>query len=160
VIIPLFNAAGTDALLSSFDSINVMRPPAITHPVSCLSEGSMDGHWLEWPGGRRCWSGADIPCHVPESEHDTRSKACDIAQSGCMLLQGRDRAKEPAASWWHTDQAPRRTGLHCIQGLLNITDVGPHAGDLCNCSIVKPLDAGTLGWATMKFCVPGFMLCM
>ena len=46
-----------------------------------------------------------------------------------IALQGRDRAKEPAASWWHTDQAPRRTGLHCIQGLLNITDVGPHAGD-------------------------------
>jgi hypothetical protein len=27
------DAAGTDALLSSFDSINVMRPPAVTQPV-------------------------------------------------------------------------------------------------------------------------------
>lgn len=59
----------------------------------------------------------------------TRATFFNIAHSVCMALQGRDGAKEPAASWWHTDQAPRRTGLHCIQGLLNITDVGPQAGE-------------------------------
>lgn len=33
------------------------------------------------------------------------------------------------ANWWHTDQAPGKTGLHCVQGLLNLSDVGPHAGE-------------------------------
>lgn len=59
--------AGTDALLSSFDSINVMRPPAAT-------------------------------------------------------------GQAPGAAWWHTDQAPRRNGLECIQGLLNLTPCGLDAG--------------------------------
>mmetsp|Transcript_11426 Transcript_11426/g.34340 ORF Transcript_11426/g.34340 Transcript_11426/m.34340 type:complete len:460 (+) Transcript_11426:89-1468(+) len=58
---------GTDALLSSFDSINVMRPPAAT-------------------------------------------------------------GQAPGAAWWHTDQAPRRNGLECIQGLLNLTPCGLDAG--------------------------------
>lgn len=65
--------AGTDALLSSFDSVNIMRPPAVATP-------------------------------------------------------GRDLRSEPPPSWWHTDQAPRKAGLECIQGLLNLSDVGPHAG--------------------------------
>ena len=29
------------------------------------------------------------------------------------------------ASWLHTDQAPLRKGLFCIQGIMNMVDVGP-----------------------------------
>ena len=30
--------------------------------------------------------------------------------------------------WLHCDQAPHRTGVACIQGLVNMVDVGPHTG--------------------------------
>ena len=31
----------------------------------------------------------------------------------------------PAESWLHVDQAPHRRGAACIQGLVNLVDVGP-----------------------------------
>jgi len=34
----------------------------------------------------------------------------------------------PGGSWLHTDQAPSRRGVACIQGLVNMVDVGPRAG--------------------------------
>lgn len=30
--------------------------------------------------------------------------------------------------WLHCDQAPHRKGVACIQGLVNMVDVGPHTG--------------------------------
>lgn len=77
--------AGTDALLSSFDSINVMRPPAA---VARLAQLPSDGD--------------------------------SSAESG---------EKSGSGSWWHTDQAPTKQGLECVQGLLNMSPVGPKAGD-------------------------------
>ncbi|KAL3141513.1 hypothetical protein ABBQ32_004763 [Trebouxia sp. C0010 RCD-2024] len=32
--------------------------------------------------------------------------------------------------WLHCDQAPHRKGVACIQGLVNMVDVGPHTGTL------------------------------
>ncbi len=34
-------------------------------------------------------------------------------------------APPDTASWLHTDQAPLRRGFFCIQGILNMVDVGP-----------------------------------
>lgn len=83
-VFPYVSAAGTDALLSSFDSINVMRPP---DAVARLAQPPIDGE---------ASAGSD---------------------------------NEPGSgSWWHTDQAPTKQGLECIQGLLNMSPVGSKAG--------------------------------
>ena len=37
-------------------------------------------------------------------------------------------AQLPGESWLHTDQRPDRKGVACIQGLVNLVDVGPEAG--------------------------------
>ena len=37
-------------------------------------------------------------------------------------------APMPGGSWLHTDQGPNRKGVACIQGLVNLVDVGPQAG--------------------------------
>jgi hypothetical protein len=37
-------------------------------------------------------------------------------------------AEVAAKPWWHTDQAPSKSGLHCIQGFLTLTPVGADAG--------------------------------
>ena len=39
-----------------------------------------------------------------------------------------DFADAAAKPWWHTDQAPSRSGMHCIQGFLTLTPVGADAG--------------------------------
>lgn len=75
---------GTDALLSSFDSINVMRPPAAV---------------------------------------------ARLAKHNCAVASGRVSGSS-SGSWWHTDQAPTRQGLECVQGLINMTPVGSDAGTL------------------------------
>lgn len=31
----------------------------------------------------------------------------------------------PRESWLHVDQAPHRQGIACVQGLVNLVDVGP-----------------------------------
>jgi hypothetical protein len=133
---PLDGAAGTDALLSSFDSINVMRPPAVTHPVDApmplrpFERCNNSSGVFRLQALPKCCDHCIFGCGEPMNQsrpcHFVRpTRRCSSLQCNRML-QGTDMA---AASWWHTDQAPRRIGLHCIQGLLNITDVGPHAGD-------------------------------
>ena len=37
-------------------------------------------------------------------------------------------AQLPGGSWLHTDQRPSRKGVACIQGLINLVDVGLEAG--------------------------------
>ncbi|CAK7205977.1 hypothetical protein SEUCBS139899_008760 [Sporothrix eucalyptigena] len=39
--------------------------------------------------------------------------------------------KEARAPWPHVDQAPRKRGLHCIQGIINLSKAGPEDGSLC-----------------------------
>ncbi|KAL1896319.1 hypothetical protein Sste5346_004703 [Sporothrix stenoceras] len=39
--------------------------------------------------------------------------------------------KKPRSPWPHVDQAPRKRGLHCIQGILNLSHAGPNDGSLC-----------------------------
>jgi len=39
----------------------------------------------------------------------------------------------PGGSWLHTDQSPSRRGVACIQGLVNMVDVGPRAGTGAPC---------------------------
>lgn len=39
----------------------------------------------------------------------------------------------PGGSWLHTDQRPSRKGVACIQGLVNLVDVGPEAGTGAPC---------------------------
>lgn len=41
------------------------------------------------------------------------------------------KMKEPRAPWPHVDQAPRKRGLHCIQGIINLSHAGPEDGSLC-----------------------------
>ena len=38
--------------------------------------------------------------------------------------------KEASAPWPHVDQAPRKRGLHCIQGIINLSHAGPEDGSL------------------------------
>ncbi|KIW23901.1 uncharacterized protein PV07_12063 [Cladophialophora immunda] len=38
--------------------------------------------------------------------------------------------KTPRAPWPHIDQAPRKRGLHCIQGIINLSHAGPEDGSL------------------------------
>ena len=42
-------------------------------------------------------------------------------------------AQLPGGSWLHTDQRPSRKGIACIQGLVNMVDVGPEAGTGAPC---------------------------
>lgn len=44
------------------------------------------------------------------------------------LPKMQDKAKRPF--WPHVDQAPTRRGLHCIQGVLNLSKAGPEDGSL------------------------------
>ncbi|KAF5008337.1 hypothetical protein FDECE_5380 [Fusarium decemcellulare] len=39
--------------------------------------------------------------------------------------------KEARAPWPHVDQAPRKRGMHCIQGIINLSHAGPEDGSLC-----------------------------
>lgn len=39
--------------------------------------------------------------------------------------------KQARAPWPHVDQAPRKRGLHCIQGIINLSHAGPEDGSLC-----------------------------
>eukprot|EP00877_Chromochloris_zofingiensis_P007156 jgi/Chrzof1/2694/Cz11g25140.t1 len=64
---------GTNELLTSFDSINVLRP----------------------------------------REYGTSKMKADYQKP-----------------WWHVDQAPTRLGMHCIQGILNLTSVQPDSATL------------------------------
>jgi ectoine hydroxylase-related dioxygenase (phytanoyl-CoA dioxygenase family) len=42
-----------------------------------------------------------------------------------------NRADKPARSPWpHVDQSPLRQGLHCIQGIINLSQAGPEDGSL------------------------------
>ncbi|KIX98919.1 uncharacterized protein Z520_05380 [Fonsecaea multimorphosa CBS 102226] len=38
--------------------------------------------------------------------------------------------KKARAPWPHVDQAPRKRGLHCIQGIINLSHAGPEDGSL------------------------------
>lgn len=38
--------------------------------------------------------------------------------------------KPARAPWPHVDQAPRKRGLHCIQGIINLSHAGPEDGSL------------------------------
>lgn len=38
--------------------------------------------------------------------------------------------KEARAPWPHIDQAPRKRGLHCVQGIVNLSHAGPEDGSL------------------------------
>ena len=38
--------------------------------------------------------------------------------------------KDARAPWPHVDQAPRKRGLHCIQGIINLSHAGPEDGSL------------------------------
>ena len=38
--------------------------------------------------------------------------------------------KKPRTPWPHVDQAPRKRGLHCIQGIINLSHAGPEDGSL------------------------------
>ena len=42
-------------------------------------------------------------------------------------------APPDTASWLHTDQAPLRKGFFCIQGILNMVDVGPATTGVGSC---------------------------
>ena len=70
LLIPVDYAAGTDALLSSFDSINVMRPPAITHPASCFPRGLVMALAAVFCV-RLQLSVADVTCHAQDNQSGT-----------------------------------------------------------------------------------------
>ncbi|GAD96500.1 hypothetical protein PVAR5_5156 [Paecilomyces variotii No. 5] len=38
--------------------------------------------------------------------------------------------KPQRAPWPHVDQAPRKRGLHCVQGIINLSEAGPEDGSL------------------------------
>ncbi|OTB01412.1 hypothetical protein M426DRAFT_266337 [Hypoxylon sp. CI-4A] len=38
--------------------------------------------------------------------------------------------KKARAPWPHIDQAPRKRGLHCVQGIINLSHAGPEDGSL------------------------------
>lgn len=38
--------------------------------------------------------------------------------------------RQPNAAWPHVDQSPKRKGLQCVQGLLNLAPNGPRDGGL------------------------------
>lgn len=38
--------------------------------------------------------------------------------------------KPPRAPWPHVDQSPLKRGLHCVQGIINLSHVGPEDGSL------------------------------
>ena len=38
--------------------------------------------------------------------------------------------KPPRAPWPHVDQSPMKRGLHCVQGIINLSQVGPEDGSL------------------------------
>ncbi|KAF2098061.1 hypothetical protein NA57DRAFT_66520 [Rhizodiscina lignyota] len=38
--------------------------------------------------------------------------------------------KPVRAPWPHTDQAPRKRGMHCVQGIINLSHAGPEDGSL------------------------------
>lgn len=38
--------------------------------------------------------------------------------------------KSPIGAWEHVDQSPYRRGLHCVQGLINLSTAGPEDGGL------------------------------
>lgn len=38
--------------------------------------------------------------------------------------------KKARAPWPHVDQAPRKRGLHCVQGIINLSHAGPEDGSL------------------------------
>lgn len=40
------------------------------------------------------------------------------------------RDKPPRAPWPHVDQSPLKRGLHCVQGIINLSHVGPEDGSL------------------------------
>ena len=68
--LPVDYAAGTDALLSSFDSINVMRPPAVTHPASCFPRGLVMAS-AEVFCLRLQLSAADVTCRAQDNQSGT-----------------------------------------------------------------------------------------
>ncbi|OAA68015.1 Phytanoyl-CoA dioxygenase [Niveomyces insectorum RCEF 264] len=47
--------------------------------------------------------------------------------------------KPPRAPWPHVDQAPRKRGMHCIQGIINLSHAGPEDGSLCVMDGSSPL---------------------
>ena len=52
--------------------------------------------------------------------------------------------------WLHCDQAPHRKGLVCIQGLVNMVDVGPDTGG----AIMEADSDGLAACYMLSFCVP------
>ena len=45
-----------------------------------------------------------------------------------VTLPSRD--KPAAKPWPHVDQSPLRRGLHCVQGIINLSPAGPEDGSL------------------------------